>query len=544
MSEKREKKVRKKWSLKRKLVWGLIFILVIIFVLVLLLLWKRKKNNELSQDTIPMTNENIVMASGTTVTDSVLEELDIDSLETSLYVEDIYASSGQSVKTGDKILKITDESMEEATKELEQKAKKAEIAYQQQLITFEEDKIEAKKDADIEVISAKYADSEYTYSLKQASDKLADLQEQVNDANDLVKEYTAATENNYYYTYYKVKELQDETYENFTLLMKLYEEWDIENSSSSQTSSKSSTAVGSSAGGPSSAMSGGSEASQKASVYSDFDEEVSEEIEERDQAIDNYESALKKAQYSLEDAKAQYEILNAELIDEQVSFEKEKITLKTTCDSTKAEAELAETSYETQLKKLQEELDTLEEENNDAQDDLNNFIKRFSDGYLTASCDGTIMMINAKKENALDLERPLVAYIDTQSVTISVGVEQADISKIEVGSQATASIDELGTYEGIVISINPISSSDSRSSVSYEVIVTLTGDLTGLESNLTATVIIGDSTVSGIKMKDNNQIKGEQNESLDLENSDNNTKPDKQMPGMDQNAEIKGETEE
>ena len=543
MKKSKDKKERKKWTIRKRIIFLVMIVLVVLVTVIMILLWRRKKGSDAVQNNMPSMNNGVVTATGTTVTDSFIEELDIDSLETSLYVEDIYASSGQSVKSGDKILKITDESMEKAQKELEQKAKKAQIAYQQQLVTFEQNKIEAKRDADIDVISAKYADQDYAYNLKQASDKLEDLQKQVSDAKDLVDEYTNATESNYYYTYYNVKELQDEAYENFALLIKLYDEWNI-SSSSSQTIGQSTTNTGSNTGGPSGAMGGGSEASQKSSIYSDFDEEVTEEIKERDEAIDNYESALKKAKYSLEDAKAQYEILNAELVDEQVSFEKEKITLKTTCDTAKAEAEIAENSYETQLKKLQEELDTVEEENDDAQDNLNTFLAGFKDGYLVASADGTIMMIDAKREKALDLSRPLVAYMDTQSVTISVAVEQTDISKIEVGSKAVAVIDELGNYDGIVTSINPISSSDSRSSVSYEVIITLTGDLTGLESNLTATVMIGDSDLSDMNTQDSNQIKGDQNEGKDFENSNNVTRPDVQAPGNNPNVEFKGKIEE
>ena len=87
----------------------------------------------------------MITGTGITATDMVAKQLDIGSLETTLYIEDVYASSGDSVKAGDKLIKLTDESVADAHKELRQKATEAEVAYSQQKIKYEESLIEARK---------------------------------------------------------------------------------------------------------------------------------------------------------------------------------------------------------------------------------------------------------------------------------------------------------------------------------------------------------------------------------------------------------------
>lgn len=479
-------KAWKEWSKKKKAIFvvNILLILLIIGIVIYFIVIKKQTADNMSDS---MTLDNgMVQATGTTATAILSEELDIESLDTTLYIEDIYLSSGQTVEAGQKILKISDESIAAASKELQQKASEAEIAYKQQLISYEQSKIEAKRDADITAANGNYADTEYSVSLQQAQTELTDLEKQVSDANDLVAEYTDAIDNNYYYTYYHVKELQDECYENFALLMKLYEEWNIADSSTMGSAGNSGTST--SMMGVSQGAGGGYD---NASIYSSFDTEVSEEIEERDEAIDNYESALKKAKYSIENAKAQYELLNAQLQEEYANLEKDKITLQTERDTTKAEAELAESSYETELKKLQEELNTVSDANDTAQENLNNFENAIGDGYLYTENAGTITRINARKEDSLTVNMPIIEYSDTETVTVSVSVDQSDIANVSVGAAAIVNISNLGRYDGTVTSISPVSQSDSRSSVYYTVTVTLSGDLSEISSNLTATVMIG-----------------------------------------------------
>lgn len=473
---------------KKLIIIGGFFIAAVVILICLFI--KQKKSSQDAFEQEKPTENGMIIASGTIKTDSVSEEIEIDSLDTALYVEEVYLSSGETVEAGSKVLKFTDKSITAAKKELEEKEKEAEIAYKQQLIAFEESKIEAKEEADKSVIEGKYADATYQTKLQEESDKLDDLKSQVEDAEALVNEYTEGINNNYYYIYYQVKELQDECYENFALLMQLYEEWNI-----AAASSQSSMGASTDAATSSSMNTNNSTSKEMLSIYNDFDDEVSEEIKERDEALEQYESALEKAKYSLEDAKAQYELLNAELQEEYVAFEKTKISLQTESDTAKAEAELAETSYNTQEKKLQEELDTISDDYDTASENLKQFEETIGDGYLYTRNAGTIMMIAAKENATISVGVPLVEYTDTETVTVSVEIDQTNIDTLSVGDSAIINVNDAKQYNGTVTSILPVSQSDSRSSVTYTVTVALEGDLSMLSTNQTATVMIGGESV-------------------------------------------------
>ena len=171
--------------------------------------------------------ENVITASGSTSVGMQEETFDLDYIETELKIEEVYLSSGDEVEEGTPILKLTDESVEAARRELEQKSVQASLDYRQQLLDSEEEKITAKQTYDTSMTKGTYASYTYEESLKEYADKISDLQEQVEEAQELVNEYTDSVENDYYYSYYEVAEKKEEFEKSFAALMQLYEDWDI-----------------------------------------------------------------------------------------------------------------------------------------------------------------------------------------------------------------------------------------------------------------------------------------------------------------------------
>ncbi len=425
-----------------------------------------------------------ITGSGTTATNMVSKQLEIDSLETKLYVEEVYVSSGDSISKGDKVLKLTDESIEEARKELKQKATEAEVAYNEQKISCEENLIEAKKNADITLVEGEYADSGLSVELEAENQTLANLEKETAQAKELLEEYEAAVNSNYYYTYYDVEKLQKESDEAFAYLMQLYSDWNIEEAEQAQKN------------GINGAQMGAFEEEleydpEEYSLYQKFDTVVSTMRDEWKVAKENYETDTKKAAYSLEATRAEYELLNAQLQEQTVVSQQTKVLLQAECDMAKAEAELAEVSYEAEKKQLTEELNRVADENDIAQENMQIFEEVIGDGYLYADEAGEIMMVNAREGNALELTMPYLVYSDSSNVSVTVSVDQSYIAELTVGDKASVIINELGTYEGRITSINPVSESGSRSSVYYSVFVTLSGDVSEVTSNLTATVMFG-----------------------------------------------------
>ena len=90
------------------------------------------KNSSRSEFTLPDNlaglnfTEDMIAASGVTNVGITEETFDVENLTTVLEIEEVYAASGEEVTVGDKILKLTEDSVEEARKELERALKDAE----------------------------------------------------------------------------------------------------------------------------------------------------------------------------------------------------------------------------------------------------------------------------------------------------------------------------------------------------------------------------------------------------------------------------------
>ncbi|HJC57365.1 MAG TPA: HlyD family efflux transporter periplasmic adaptor subunit, partial [Candidatus Eisenbergiella intestinipullorum] len=148
----------------------------------------------------------------------------------------------------------------------------------------------------------------------------------------------------------------------------------------------------------------------------------------------------------------------------------------------------------TEIDRIDDEITVAQNAKEEADENLQKFEEVIGDGYLYTTSAGTVMMVNVREEAALTGGSMVLAYSSPDTVTVTASVDQADIASLEIGGEAVAAVSDYGNYDGRVSSINPVSSSSSRSSVTYSVVVELTGDVSGLSQNLSATVYFGVST--------------------------------------------------
>lgn len=250
-------------------------------------------------------------------------------------------------------------------------------------------------------------------------------------------------------------------------------------------------------GMPGGAMGGGSmeggysESETQLSVYNLLDELVTQEAEEYETALENYETAKRTAQAGLNKAQSDLASLEAELVTAQTEYEKQLITCKSDYEITLAESDNAQAVYEVTLESLEETLISLENEKEDAEENLALFEKTIGDGYFYTKSAGTIVMNGIRKDSYLSGESLIIAYSDPEKVSVTASVNQSDIAGISIGDSAYVVINEYGNYQGKVTMLSPVTQAQSRSSVTYQVTVTLEGDVSALDSNLTAYVYFG-----------------------------------------------------
>ncbi len=490
---------------KRKVL--ILIITVLIIGVISTILFFILKNKDEVMNPFPQMNqlgEDIVTATGLTSTGMTEEECDLDFLETSLYVEEKYLSIGDQVEEGTPVFKISDESLKEAQEELDNAVTEADLGYRQGVITYEQEKLEAENAYSKAEINKEYAQAEYDSSLEETKQQVEDLTEQVEEAKELYDEYCAVVESDYYYTYYNIKELKDTYYDNFTFQMNLYEEWDIEGLNDKYpggASEKSSEGAGDEGnvemGGqmPGGKLGGGSQGnndlSSKLTVYEMMDELVQKNGEEYETAMESYEKETLMAKASLDQAKSNLAVLQAELTEAQLTYEKQVITSKADYNATIAESDNAKSVYDTTINKIEEALEQLKDTKEEALNHQAEFESILGDGYFYTKSSGIIVMNRVMEKNTLSVDGVILAYSDPGTVTVKASVDQSEIAKVSVGDTAYAVINEYGNYSAVVTSMDPVSSSNSKSSVTYTVTLELEGDISNLESNLTAYVYIG-----------------------------------------------------
>ncbi|HJA92420.1 MAG TPA: HlyD family efflux transporter periplasmic adaptor subunit [Candidatus Eisenbergiella merdipullorum] len=479
---------------------------------------------------------DVVTVGGSTSIGMQEESFDLDYIETGLVIEEVYLSSQEEVEAGMAILKLTDESVEAARRELEEKATQADLDYREALLDGEEEKITVQQTRDTSLLNGTYAEYTYEESLKGYEEEIESLQEQIEEAQELVDEYTASIESDYYYTYYEVAEKEEELNTTFAALMQLYEDWDVEeleelyptaSSGSSgegsgegtgsedaggaepgasdmgmgmnlQAGAGSSGAGGSGAeGGMGAGGSSGSRVSNdstKLTVYDMLDQEVQENEAAYEEALENYETAKAAAESSLARAQTNLELLKIQLEEAQIEYEKQRVSSQSDRDAAISESGSAQETYQTEMERIEDEISVALNKKEEAEENLQEFEDVIGDGYLYTTDAGTVMMVNVREGTELTGGSMVLAYSSPDTVTVTASVDQEDIASVEIGGEAVVSVSDLGNFDGFVRSIDPVSSSSSRSTVTYSVVVELTGDVSGLSQNLSATVYLGVST--------------------------------------------------
>ena len=453
--------------------------------------------------------EDVITAGGSTSVGMQEENFELDYIDTELVIEEVYLSSQDEVEAGTAILKLTDESVETARRELEEKATQADLDYREALLDGEEEKITAQQTLDTSLLNGTYATYTYEESLKEYEEEIESLQEQIEEAQELVDEYTASIESDYYYTYYEVAEKEEELNSTFAALMQLYEEWDVEYledqyqaasiGSSAEGSGSDASGTGGSAGasgGGMGAQGGGgtSNDSTKLTVYDMLDEEVQENEAAYEEALENYEDAKATAEASLAQAQTNLELLKIQLEEAQIEYEKQQVSSQSDYDAAVSESGSAQETWQTEIERIDDEISVALNAKEEADENLQEFEEVIGDGYLYTTSAGTVMMVNVREETDLTGGSMVLAYSNPETVTVTASVDQEDIASIEIGEEAVVVISDYGNFDGTVTSINPVSASSSRSSVTYSVVVELTGDVSELSQNLSASVYFGVST--------------------------------------------------
>ena len=430
--------------------------------------------------------EDMVAASGVTNVGITEETFDVENLTTNLEIEEVYAVSGEEVTAGDKILKLTEDSVEEARKELERALEDAELAYRTGAIEYEQNLITAEYTRDSAILTGQQAKEVYDETVASLQSAVTRAEEELQDAEDDIAEYESYVNDGSYKSYFKVDEYQAIYDENLKALTDKMDEWGI--SWSQVTGGGGSVQIGGGAGA--NMQSGGtSNASILASLYSIL-EQNPKDLEE---AEDKYEDALTNAAFELQTLQLKLSSLQQAVTEAKEDYEIQLAQAKLTYETSLSGAERAESDYNTTVEKAKSDLAALKSTYEDAKENLELFESSVGDGYFYASEDGTILRTMVRAEQALTSDAVVFVYSNPKELTVTVSVDQSDITKLTVGDSAYVQSSAGSGYTGVITAIDPVSSSSSRTSVTYSVTVQINveDEEDSLSANESVTVVFG-----------------------------------------------------
>lgn len=485
-ARQKNKKARKKW-----IITALILVLALSggSMATVMILHKNSSRSEFTlQDNLAGLNftEDMIAASGVTNVGITEETFDVENLTTVLEIEEVYAASGEEVTAGDKILKLTEDSVEEARKELERALEDAELAYRTGAIEYEQDLITAEYTRDSAILTGQQAKDVYDETVASLQSAVTRAEEELQDAEDDIAEYESYVNDGSYKSYFKVDEYQAIYDENLKALTDKMDEWGI--SWSQVTGGGGSVQIGGGAGA--NMQSGGtSNASILASLYSILEQN----LKDLEEAEDKYEDALTNAAFELQTLQLKLSSLQQAVTEAKEDYEIQLAQAKLTYETSQSGAERAESDYNTTVEKAKSDLAALESTYEDAKENLELFESSVGDGYFYASEDGTILRTMVRAEQALTSDAVVFVYSNPKELTVTVSVDQSDITKLTVGDSAYVQSSAGSGYTGVITAIDPVSSSSSRTSVTYSVTVQINveDEEDSLSANESVTVVFG-----------------------------------------------------
>ena len=392
---------------------------------------------------------------GTTQIGTVSQMPEFTVNAVTMTVEEVYASSGDTVSKGDALFKLTDESMEAAKSDYEDAISDAENTLKTAEANLASGKLSAestKQDADL---TAQTAADSYQAQVDALDAAVEEKKEAYDEAVEQISEYQTKIDNNDYYVECAIDEKKDAVDAATTALAQAQDTLTQAQQSADAAQSTLEQAQ--------------KEFDSAVETYNKNEEETNTKITELTDSLDDLKSDYEQAE---RDATTQ----KAELQNEYDTAVVEGKYAGSTYESTVSELESA-------VESAQDTLDTLKEEQT--------ALLALENSVVTADEDGTIAAVPYEAEDTLQSGTAFALYCDTQTIMISVEVPQENIAQVGVGDEVSVMIagNRDGAVTGTVSSIaSSATTGGSVSNVTYAVIISIDNSDGRLGSGSSATV--------------------------------------------------------
>ena len=363
-----------------------------------------------------------------------------------LTVSEVCVSVGQQVQEGDVLFLLNEETVTELKEELESNVDKAKADLEAVYADQEMSKLTAQYTYDSSVAYGEYADTEYNNTIKSLQDAVTEKEEALAEAKELLAGYQAQlTQAQADYA------AAAQVLKNCTWSVDNTDKWDD-------------------TWGYVSGYQLMISARNSVDTLEQKVEQLERNVEQAEQNVDTCTTSLSQAKRSLESGK-----LNA-----QQTLELRQLAYDT-----------AQETYDIAQAYLEDTAASQEEVYAEAQEKWDEFSSHIDGNAVRAKYNGVITSVNLEVGDSIGTNDTLVTLYDTDSVEMTITVDEDDMTDVAVGTEAKIS---LTAYPDTIFraSVSEISdaSTDSGGNVTYEVTVILSGDVSGLFQGMTGDVTL------------------------------------------------------
>lgn len=463
---------------------NVIIIGIILFILIVASCYTLFIQPNLSQETYVYKEETVargdlilgIMESGSVELgqSSIMYELNLDTEEDDeeesddeddeeeeiikyLEIEEAYVVSGQRIKEGEALFKLTEESVKAVRRKLSAAQAEAQIALSEAQTDYNISILSAKSTYDSSITAGNRAETDYQASLSRSMENVSSLEAEIKVLElEIIQAQEMLSDEEFLTSYSDARTA-------YTQAKNKYEETDLHNSTA------------------------------YIANLTDFQsaetalKQIEEEIEGYQDTITGNQTEIEELLVKIETAKAN------QILDNQEA--------ENTYENVKLERELAEDIYQYTLDSLSDSVTT-------AQSDYEELTKQLTafeafvgeDNKIYSDGAGLALSVNYSAGDDLVNTGAMLTYVKENEYTVSIDVSEEDVAAIEVGDQVDVVFGAYpeDTYQGTIISITTSAASEYASTISYPVTIQVEGDTSLLYGGMTADVTFVTESVTDV----------------------------------------------
>lgn len=447
-------------------------------------------------------------ADGTTVLATVDQALTFDPDAYDLQVESIQSPAGTTVAIGDPLLTLSSSSVEQARNTLLREVASAQNNFNQSTLDYQTILAEIKATLDQNRALGSIAKQDYTIALFDLQQTADDAKAAMDEAHAVIANHPAHLDEAAQKLVYAEHDLDDA-------------EEDAEDSSSNlQAANREKTSATQAVASCQAildfldeqesdldsdqfadvrriaedrlvdAQAALATASQKVQAVAEESSHDQAEVSNLQRVVSQYETLVETLTDELDTANRDLAAIELAYNKANLALIAESIELELDYQTSLVDFKSADVQYNQSLQDAQATYANAERILSLATATLATFDAEISDGVIEARFAGPVTSLGYEAGDTLADATPVATLQNAAQVTVSVTIDQADISQLAVGDPAEVVIRSAGQipFVASITRIDPVANSFSMSNVYYTVVVTLDDSATPLTDDLDATV--------------------------------------------------------